>query len=100
MHKQFVAGLHRGHELDLDGAPRTGIVDAQGEPAGFVDAQDLHRDAVVAAGDAMVGVAVAHSITLAFSSSSSCSYSAPMRSSSSRVARASSSSTAEIAKPT
>ena len=41
-----------------------------------------------------------HSITLAFSSSSSCSYSAPICSSSSRVASASSSSTWEIAKPT
>ena len=43
---------------------------------------------------------VPHSITLAFSSSSSCSYSAPICSSSLRVASASSSSTFEIAKPT
>ncbi len=41
-----------------------------------------------------------HSITLAFSSSSSCSYSWPICSRSSRVARASSSSTLEMANPT
>ena len=53
-----------------------------------LDPQHPHRRAVVAAGDAVLGAA-AHSITLARSSVSSCSYSAPIASSSSRVARAS-----------
>jgi len=63
--------------IEANVAQRPVFVLAQGQPAVVVDANDDHRRAVVAAGDAVVrsaGVADdAHSITLAFSSSSSCS---------------------------
>ena len=73
----------------LVGAPRQPLLVVEG------DHPQLHRD--VAAGDADVLV---HSMTLAFSSSSSCSYSAPISSSSFSVASASASSIFEIANPT
>ncbi len=110
-----VAGRDGADELGvhpLPGGPRSARRGRQGAPRearGRVDADDAHADRDVAAGDAVVvgaadrrdGVggghrrvpARGHSITLAFSSSSSCSYSAPICSSSASVARASSSST-------
>ena len=46
---------------------------AQREHALVIDPDDGHRHTVVAAGDAVVGVVAGHSMTLALSSSSSCS---------------------------
>src|SRR3954449_7977818 len=77
---------------------RAAFVLAQRECVG-ADAQHAHRHAVVAAGDA-VSLVAAHSITLARSSVSSCSNSAPIATSRSSVAVASASSITEIAKPT
>src|SRR4051812_38575227 len=101
------------HQRDLDRAPRPAGVLAEREPSGLVDLEHPHRDPDVAARDALhVGVATharqaarlhvspRHSIRLALSSSSSCSYSAPMPFRRSSVACASSSSTWEIANPT
>ena len=62
----------RRHERGLNGVMPAVRVGAQRQAALLVDGDHPHRHALVGAGDAMVAGA-AHSITLALSSSSSCS---------------------------
>src|SRR5918992_362765 len=100
MHEHAVPRGNRGDQVDLHGLLLP-VRLAEREPALVVHPQHPHLDRDVTAGDAvLVVVAAHHSITLAFSSSSSCSYSAPIASSSLRVSSASCSSTLESAKPT
>ena len=87
MHEQPVAGRDGSTSAISTVARAPSRLLAQREPARLVDAHDGHRNPVVAAGDAVLraaGLAVEaglragcsggpHSITLAFSSSSSCS---------------------------
>ena len=63
---------------DLDHALGAGVVRALRQPAALVDLEHRHGNAVVGAGDAVIGVAgnaelqgSGHSITLSLSSSSS-----------------------------
>ena len=72
VNQNAVARRHRLDERGLDRALRAVLGSAEREAALGVDALDLHRDALVGAGDAVVA-AVVHSITLALSSSSSAS---------------------------
>src|SRR4029079_9974983 len=87
-------------ERDLDRAALAFGALAECEAALLVHLAHAHRDGNVATGDARARGAVGHSISDPFSSSSSCTYSAPIPLSSSSVAAASSSSTCESAKPT
>ena len=74
--EEAVAWCHRRDQRDLDRLRGPVLAAHRASAALLVDAHHRHRDAVVAAGDAVLraaGRSVAHSITLAFSSSSSCS---------------------------
>ena len=73
-------------ERDLDRAALAARGLAQREPARLVDLDHAHRDGDVPTGDARARGAVGHSIRLALSSSSSCSYSSPIPCSSLSVA--------------
>ena len=105
VHEHGIPGRDVSDQLDVHPLPRArDVLAAPRQALGRIGADDAQGDRDVAAGDAvLVGVAArvgGHSITLAFSSSSSCSYSAPIRSSRRSVACASSSSTFDRAKPT
>ena len=54
MDQQAVAGRDRRHQGDLDRGVAAVLAAAQRERALVIDAQDSHRDAVVAAGDAVL----------------------------------------------
>ena len=74
------------HQRDLDRAALALGALAQRQAALLVDLDHPHRDGHVATGDAALRGAVGHSISDPLSSSSSCSYSAPIPLSSSSVA--------------
>src|SRR5579871_5163865 len=101
MDEQPVARCARPHERNLHARVPVLVIRAERQRALAVDRDHLHRSRRVAAGDtALRGDALGHSIALAFSSSSSCSYSTPISPSSRSVARASCSSILESANPT
>src|SRR5581483_6369414 len=96
MAEERVTGLDGGDELDPDSLAAPVHLD-RGRVAG--DRHDSRRDRGVAAGDAVLGVE-AHAPALARISPSSCSYAAPICSSSASVSFACSSSIVASAKPT
>ncbi len=77
VNEQSIARLDRIDKRHLDRLPPAVLMGAEREIAVEIDSHNGHGHAVIAAGDAMVRSAgvgrVAHSITLAFNSSSSCS---------------------------
>jgi len=73
MDEQAIAVVHGLDERDLDAGALALVVLAERERANLVDPDDPHGHGVIAARDADVVAAVAHSITLALSSASSCS---------------------------
>ena len=66
-------GRHRADQLHLDGLLGPIGGGAHGQPLRIVHGEHRHLDSHVTARDAVVRVGAAHSITLALSSSSSCS---------------------------
>jgi hypothetical protein len=74
VYEEVFSGTDGKDQRDLHGVARTIVGLAKRESASVVDTQDGHLDGDIAAGDAVGGSAgdvSAHSITLAFSSSSS-----------------------------
>jgi hypothetical protein len=79
MDEDLIVRAHRAHEVDRHDVQTAAVIGAHSPLANHPD--DAHGDALITAGDAVTvrrlaggaGGVVAHSITLAFSSSSSCS---------------------------